>query len=346
MESITNPHDRLFKQIWSDRDAAQDFLSHYLPPEILALMDRETLEVCKDSFIQEDLREYFSDLLYKVSLGNEDGYIYLLFEHKSHSDRLTPLQLLSYFHSIWRLHLKQASPPLPVIVPMVLYHGPTRWTGPDSLLGLLGKPDPTLLEYVPHFKILLYDFSSYSHEEIKGAVLTRATLMLLKHTFTPGFAGKLPEIFSLLRALLEKETGMQYLETILRYVFHTVEGMGAEDLKAIVEDNLSTAKGDFVMTLAQQIKNEGIQEGIQQGIQEGIQEGIQQGIREGRQYGLRQGLLEGIELAISIRFGARGMKLMPAIQKIEDLSQLEAIKETLKVTRKLSELEEVLKSLR
>ena len=83
------------------------------------------------------------------------------------------------------------------------------------------------------------------------------------------------------------------------------------------------------MTLAQQIKNEGIREGI----------------REGRQYGLRQGLLEGIELAISIRFGARGMKLMPAIQKIEDPTQLEAIKETLKVTRKLSELGKVLKSL-
>jgi len=68
MTLVSNPHDKLFKQIWSDRETAADFLANYLPQDISGLMDLKTLEICKDSFVDEHLKEYFSDLLYKVSL--------------------------------------------------------------------------------------------------------------------------------------------------------------------------------------------------------------------------------------------------------------------------------------
>jgi hypothetical protein len=31
MTLVSNPHDKLFKQIWSDRETAADFLANYLP---------------------------------------------------------------------------------------------------------------------------------------------------------------------------------------------------------------------------------------------------------------------------------------------------------------------------
>jgi predicted transposase/invertase (TIGR01784 family) len=87
---------KLFKQIWSDRETAADFLANYLPKGISGLIDLKTLEICKDSFVDKNLKEYFSDLLYKVSLEGKTGYVYLLFEHKSYSKKATSLQLLSY----------------------------------------------------------------------------------------------------------------------------------------------------------------------------------------------------------------------------------------------------------
>ncbi|OQX24414.1 MAG: transposase, partial [Desulfobacteraceae bacterium IS3] len=33
-DDIGNPHDRLFREIWSDRDVAMDFLRNYLPEKI------------------------------------------------------------------------------------------------------------------------------------------------------------------------------------------------------------------------------------------------------------------------------------------------------------------------
>jgi len=70
-------------------------------------MDLESLEICKDSFIEKDLRDYFSDMLYKVNLSGSPAYVYILFEHKSYYDKYVHLQLLEYMVKIWRLFLKQ-----------------------------------------------------------------------------------------------------------------------------------------------------------------------------------------------------------------------------------------------
>jgi predicted transposase/invertase (TIGR01784 family) len=62
----------------------------------------ESLVVSKDSFVDKELREHFSDIIYQVDLKQGDSaYIYLLFEHKSYSDPLIALHLLRYMIKIW-----------------------------------------------------------------------------------------------------------------------------------------------------------------------------------------------------------------------------------------------------
>jgi hypothetical protein len=70
----------------------------------------------------------------------------------------------------------------------------------------------------PDFSFILFDLSKYSDDQIKGAVLSKVGVLLFKHVFTPGYEEKLPEILGLLKALLEKQTGLQYIETIIRYI--------------------------------------------------------------------------------------------------------------------------------
>ena len=50
MDEIVNPHDKLFRETWSDLETAKSFLQHYLPQEALSLMSLDTLEICKDTF--------------------------------------------------------------------------------------------------------------------------------------------------------------------------------------------------------------------------------------------------------------------------------------------------------
>jgi hypothetical protein len=42
-----------------------------------------------------------------------------------------------------------------------------------------------------------------------------------------------------LKALLEKQTGLQYIETNILYILNTAENIAVPNLKKIVEENLS-----------------------------------------------------------------------------------------------------------
>lgn len=122
MEIINNPHDKLFKKTFSDIKIARDFLSNYLPGEIVNKIDLNNIQIVKDSFIEENLQETFSDILYKTSVNNQDAYIYILFEHKSYPYKLITIQFLKYIINIWELLIKQKdikNDNLPIILPIL-----------------------------------------------------------------------------------------------------------------------------------------------------------------------------------------------------------------------------------
>ncbi|GAB4156295.1 MAG: hypothetical protein Fur0021_24390 [Candidatus Promineifilaceae bacterium] len=125
MNGLQNPHDRFFKETFTQPNATRDFAARYLPPEVVQLLDLTMLELQKESFIDGDLKQHFSDLLYRVRLRHGPAaFLYLLFEHKSYPDRLTPLQMLRYMVHIWEREVQSPEALLlPVIVPVLLYHG-------------------------------------------------------------------------------------------------------------------------------------------------------------------------------------------------------------------------------
>ena len=317
MDTITNPHDKLFRETWSDREVAQDFLQRYLPPQVVALLDFSTLEIVKDSFVDEALREYFSDILYKINYGRAEGYVYLLFEHKSYPERWIHLQLLEYMLNIWRLHLKQQpkgqqETRLPVILPLVLYHGERAWSLETRFAAMFDAPDEALAAYVPNFEYLVQDLTRYSDEEITGTVVSRVVMLLFKHIHDPDIFRKLPAIFTLMQELLRQERGLHTIEMLLRYVFNALEDITVTQLVTIAEQSL---QGDMVMTLAEQLRTEGANKGYE------------------------RGLLEAIELGVNLKFGEEhAQKIMPTIREIHDVSRLQALKDALKQIRQLKEL--------
>jgi hypothetical protein len=159
---VINPHDKVFRETYSDKENARSLLYHRLPDKVLKLMDLNTLEISKDSFIEKELSEYYSDLLYKVKLTDgSQGFIYVLFEHKSYYDRFVHLQLLEYMVKIWRLHIKQQEEKpdyLPIVIPLLVCHARKKW--PDDtvrLASLLSVPVEDLTGYIPDFGFELYD---------------------------------------------------------------------------------------------------------------------------------------------------------------------------------------------
>ena len=57
--------------------------------------------------------------------------------------------------------------------------------------------------------------------------------MLLKHIFSDDLGNRLPEILSLLKNLSDKQSGLEYLETILKYLASGTDRVGAEEFKSV-----------------------------------------------------------------------------------------------------------------
>jgi predicted transposase/invertase (TIGR01784 family) len=327
---IAAAHDKLFRHAYSDRENACSFLSQGLPEQVLKLIDLSTLEISKDSFIEKELADYHSDMLYKVKLTDgSQGFIYVLFEHKSYYDRFVHLQLLEYMAKIWRLFIKQHKKPpdyLPIVIPLLVCHARKKW--PEDtirLTSLLSGPVDDLAGYIPDFGFELYDLHRYTDDEIKGTIASRLALLLLKHIRDPDLARKLPEIFALLRTLMEKETGLEWLEVVLRYLASARDDddLSEDQIKEIVEQAISKDLGGFVMTLAEKLRNEGELRGE---------------IR-----GEIKAFREGIELGITYKFPGDIDAVMTEVNKIDDPATLKEITKAVHTAKDISEIMALLK---
>jgi predicted transposase/invertase (TIGR01784 family) len=127
--TLNNPHDRFFKAVFGRTEVAAEFLERYLPAEVAATVDWTTLRAEKETFLDAQLTQHPADLLYAVTMhGGEAGYVYVLFEHKSYVESRINLDLLRYRVRIWEQWLQDGnSGLLPVIIPVVFYHGAARW---------------------------------------------------------------------------------------------------------------------------------------------------------------------------------------------------------------------------
>ena len=157
------PHDALFKLTFKEIENIVGELRAVLPPELLAQLDLDTLELVPASFIDEELSSRHSDLLYKVKIKFEgsDALLFVLLEHQSTVDSMMPYRILRYMVLIWDHWLAQGenknAKTLPPIFPVVLHHGEGGWNAAVDLSELYAIPTtlrPTLLPYLPQFKFL------------------------------------------------------------------------------------------------------------------------------------------------------------------------------------------------
>lgn len=213
MSDIGNPHDRFFREVFSRLELSSEFLSKQLPPAIAATLDFRTLDLRPGSFLDEELQQYYSDLLFRVNLQTgRPAYVYVLLEHKSYIEWFTGLQLLRYKVEIWEQVRKeekaakkgkkrtQERTKLPPVFPLVVYQRKTEWNAPQHFHGLIDA-GAEWLPYQPDFKYELVSVVSLRETELFSAVLLRAAIRLMRHIFDPDLIDKLPQIWAEFRDL-------------------------------------------------------------------------------------------------------------------------------------------------
>jgi hypothetical protein len=161
---MPGPHDLFVRFTFDHPERAAAELCVALPPHVVAQVDWSTLRRVPGSVVDVELRETETDLLFSARLvGGRPVLFYVLLEHQSSVNRWMALRMLRYV--VRQLeHWRQAHPGstlLPVIIPLVLYHGPGgAWSAPLRLEELFDLPSEG--EQLERWKALVPRFESWT----------------------------------------------------------------------------------------------------------------------------------------------------------------------------------------
>lgn len=326
MHKISNPHDRFFRQSLSDIQIAKDFFEAHLPPSILAKVDLNSLTICKESYIDEELKECIDDIVYKVNIENkQQGYIYLALEHQSTATHFMAFRFIKYQLAIIDNHLKQNpnNKYLPLVFPLLYYHGTkTPYPEPTDFFDLFINKDLAREFFLRPLRVI--DINKFSDEEIKTHKLAGLLELVQKHIYDRDFlllTNQLKELIIKIASEDEREHLLFYLDNTLYYIMKKAEISDKIKFKETLDEIPLVKEGSIMSTMAEQWVHEGFQKGIQKGIQEGKQQGIQEGKHQGIQEGKQQGIQEGIKLT-AFKMLQAGM-CCGDISKITGLSKME-----------------------
>lgn len=176
------PHDALFRLIFTDPGDAGSELRSVLPPKLADHINFDDLALQEGTFIDDDLRHQQTDVLFKTTIDELDAYLYVLIEHQRSPDPLMAFRMLRYQVRIWERHRDQhpaesGKPPLPLIVPVVVYQGRRRWTAPTDIADLLHIDESfssVAGNLIPHCAYLLDDLTTVDDAALRARPLTTA----------------------------------------------------------------------------------------------------------------------------------------------------------------------------
>ncbi len=255
---VTNPHDKFFKGSFKDKENAIDLIKNTLPEKISKNIDYRSIRLDDDSFIDEDLRENFSDLLINTKLKGKACRVYCLVEHKSYRDKFSIFQLLRYMVRIWERDFNNAKSKkgfkfIPII-PVLFIHGKDEWIDVNEFYSLYFDEDDNIKNFIPNFRSIIYDLSVIPADQIKGNPKFVSAMKLMKYIYDKP-KDHLEEVFYPIENILYSKI---YIMASI-YVIKLVDGIKPETIIDMIENK---ELKEEIMTIEKQLKDEGIVIGI------------------------------------------------------------------------------------
>jgi hypothetical protein len=169
--SEEQPHDWLFKEIFSVPEHAASHLRSVLPAELVARIDWDSLALENTRLHISGLDAKQADVLLSAQLAGKPALLYVVFEHQSTDDPRMPLRILRYVLGVWSEHVKlnPTTRKLPPFIPCVLYYGPAPWKSPTDVAAMVDVDDETralLGPLIPSMHFLLDDLTALYPDQL------------------------------------------------------------------------------------------------------------------------------------------------------------------------------------
>ena len=163
-------HDSSYKFLFSNPELVRDLIMGFIPDDWLHSLDYATLEKVPGSYISDDFQQREDDIVWRVKVGGDWLYLYLLIEFQSSVDKYMALRMMVYVGLLYQDLIKRgevlADGRLPPILPIVLYNGSQRWTAATDVADLIPLVPGLVEQYKPRLSYLLIDENAYNDTEL------------------------------------------------------------------------------------------------------------------------------------------------------------------------------------
>ena len=271
----STPHDAVFKRFLRHPETANDFLTLHLPEAIRQRCDFSTLRLEPASFIDEDLRAWYSDVLWSVQTPCGLGYVYVVIEHQSSPDNHMAFRLMRYTLAAMQRHLDAGHNTLPLVVPILFYHGTVSpWPHTLNWLQLFDYPELAGALYGGDFPLV--DLTVMPDNHILRHQRMAMLELLQKHIRQRDLAELQPMLITLLAQGYLTENQINIL------ISYMLQAGTSEKPGPLIRElaKQSPRHKELLMTIAEWLEEKGRKKGRKEGRQEGLQEGLQEGRRE------------------------------------------------------------------
>jgi hypothetical protein len=243
--------------------------------------------------VDPELRETESDLLFSARLrSGQPLLLYVLLEHQSSVDSWMALRMLRYVVrqvERWRQEHPESAR-LPVIIPLVMYHGVDGvWTAPRRVEDLFDLPEEEEARerwraLVPRFEYLLDDLTAEREEALRarsGPPLARLAWLVLRYGRTEELARKLPDWVALFAQVEADAEGAEHLVVLIRYLVWVGDAAVHTAARRVLHSVLDEQRAEELMgSWAEEMIERGVQKGLAMGREEGLQQGLLRGRAE------------------------------------------------------------------
>lgn len=262
--------------MFGPKPSARGLLRATLLPEISARLDWRSLDRRPTDFIDVRLRRRYSDLLFSIRTRDtgEEVLVYALVEHQSSADPRMAFRMLGYLVRIWEDHLgsQPGASTLPLIVPVVIYNGRSPWKAARTLRELLQGP-ADLVEaaaaHTPAFRYRLFDLQHSGADDLLLRLLTvhgQVALWAMRmHGDDTRVIAEVGRMKKLLDRMMKQRDGQAALEALLRYILATHEQLDRKKFQHAVGQAINKRAGEKVVTVYEQLVEEGRVKGRAEG---------------------------------------------------------------------------------
>ena len=314
--------DPIYKRVYAFAEMVADLLRSVVPKATLEALDLRTLEKVPTDYVGEHFQQRHGDTVWRVRAGGPDSawaYVLVLLEFQRTSDATMALRVTEYTVMLYRelLRAKKVEPgQLPLVLPVVLYNGDSRWTAADNVRDLIvstGPTDTVLDAFQPSQRYLLVDLR-HAKADYVGELTTG--LARVEQIRAPDDIGDVARFLAAALGAPEHKELWRAFRDWLFAIGARMEGVddpGLPPPDLTFEDIAMTAE-ERAAEWPEQFRREGERRGIELGELRGIQQGIVQGRRE------------QLRSQAEARFGARtAQRLFASLQREDDPQRLDEI---------------------